>query len=276
MESGVRVFGHRGTRGEGNPPENSLAAFQAAIEQGAHGIELDVFLTKDKHVVSFHDERLERMTGIKGNITRKTLAGLKPLRLQDTQEAIPTLAQVLERVEQCHSGIPRDFTVNVEIKGKRIADRVAAEIKKHIAGGWGEANFLVSSFNMRALREMRDRLPGVPRGLLFAGPRPLPKKPWDISVADLRKMLAKTKDIGAQNVHITLPSLMARGGQAVRIIRDAGLRPMAWTFNERCPCPKGKTTMQARREAAFLIEHGVGLITDFPKERLETFALILT
>src|ERR1041385_827193 len=53
MNAAIQVWGHRGCRGSGNPPENSLEAFQAAIDQGADGFELDVFLTRDDQLVIF-------------------------------------------------------------------------------------------------------------------------------------------------------------------------------------------------------------------------------
>jgi len=58
------VWGHRGSRGRGNPPENSLGAFRAALDCGAGGIELDVQLTRDGVPVVFHDAALRRMTGV--------------------------------------------------------------------------------------------------------------------------------------------------------------------------------------------------------------------
>src|ERR1051326_7087798 len=103
MIARTQVWGHRGCRGPRNPPENSLTAFQSAIDQGAHGVELDVFLTQDHHLVVFHDDTLERMTDGHGSITSCTLAEIHRLRLkspdgQITQATIPTLDEVLDIV----------------------------------------------------------------------------------------------------------------------------------------------------------------------------------
>ena len=60
-------------------PENTLAAFQHAVESKADILEFDVWLTKDGQVVIFHDNDLERMTGVKGSIADMTYADLPPI-----------------------------------------------------------------------------------------------------------------------------------------------------------------------------------------------------
>ena len=78
---------HRGLHGlSENAPENSLAAFRAAVEQGYA-------------VVVFHDDDLERMCGVKGRPEHKTLSELKELRLAGTDERIPTLRECLDTVD---------------------------------------------------------------------------------------------------------------------------------------------------------------------------------
>src|SRR5262249_42384739 len=62
----VRILGHRGASSDA--PENTLAAFQLALEQGADGVELDARVCASGEVVVFHDERLERLTGGRGRV----------------------------------------------------------------------------------------------------------------------------------------------------------------------------------------------------------------
>lgn len=89
---------HRGLHDlKENTPENSLAAFRAAIEHG-FAIEIDIHLTADGEVVVFHDDTLQRMCGVDGRPEEKTLAELKQLRLQGTDEQIPTLQECLDTV----------------------------------------------------------------------------------------------------------------------------------------------------------------------------------
>lgn len=88
------AFAHRGLWSYGGPPENSDAAFQAACRAG-YGIELDVQISADGEAMVFHDLLLERMCGVEGRLSDHTAADLTKMRLADTDETIPTLAEVL-------------------------------------------------------------------------------------------------------------------------------------------------------------------------------------
>src|SRR5262245_66521197 len=68
---------HRGA--SGNFPENTRLAFENAIEAGADMIEMDCQLTRDGHIVVFHDERLRRTAGVSGTVRSKSLDQLKEL-----------------------------------------------------------------------------------------------------------------------------------------------------------------------------------------------------
>ena len=107
------VIGHRGYPAK--YPENTLAAFEAAIEAGAIMIELDVMLSRDRKVVVIHDATLDRTTNGKGNVADFTLAELKQLDAgswldaQFADQQIPELSEVLDLINS------RAY-VNIEIK----------------------------------------------------------------------------------------------------------------------------------------------------------------
>ena len=86
-------YAHRGLHNS-ERPENSMAAFRAALEQG-YGIELDVHLLKDGTLAVIHDSSLERTTGQTGTVEGLTAADLDKYFLDGTAETIPTLPQVL-------------------------------------------------------------------------------------------------------------------------------------------------------------------------------------
>lgn len=86
-------YAHRGLH-DSTRPENSLAAFQAALESG-YGVELDVHLLKDGNLAVIHDSSLLRLTGRKGRIEDLTVEDLPHYRLCGTNETIPTFSQVL-------------------------------------------------------------------------------------------------------------------------------------------------------------------------------------
>ena len=87
---------HRGLHSPG-VPENSLAAFRAAIAAG-YGIELDIQPSSDCMPMVFHDYDLIRMCGDEGYVVDRSAADLAELRLLGTAEPIPTLAEVLREV----------------------------------------------------------------------------------------------------------------------------------------------------------------------------------
>ena len=105
---------HRGA--SGSHPENTLAAFREAVRLGAHMIELDVYLTKDKRLVVIHDRTVDRTTDGTGNVSDLTLAQLKRLDAgswkapEFKDERIPTLRESL-------AVMPLNVWLNVHLKG---------------------------------------------------------------------------------------------------------------------------------------------------------------
>ena len=87
-------YAHRGLHGEGRP-ENSMAAFRAALE-GGFGIELDIHLLKDGNLAVIHDSSLKRTTGQEGRIEDLTTEDLKAYHLEGTEETIPTFRELLD------------------------------------------------------------------------------------------------------------------------------------------------------------------------------------
>ena len=89
-------YAHRGLHNRDKGiPENSLAAFRAAVEHG-YGAELDVHLLRDGNLAVIHDSLLERVTGQSGRIEDLTTDDLKNYRLCGTEETIPTFREVLD------------------------------------------------------------------------------------------------------------------------------------------------------------------------------------
>jgi glycerophosphoryl diester phosphodiesterase len=252
----LQVWGHRGCRGAVNPPENSLSAFQCAIDCGAGGIELDVHLSKDGQLAVFHDTTLERMTGTIGEVGAFTLAELKKLRLlhadgRPGKETIPTLDEVLNLVDRDRRAA--GFTVNIELKGPSCAQAVAIVLRKCRAEGWLPTNFLISSFDMSGLREMKALVPEVPIGTLF-----------HCSGEELARRIGDSADIQPDTINIPLPSLTPA---ALGLINAAGAKAVVWTPSETNP----SVLSQAEREqlAKRLREREFAMITDFPKDVLQ-------
>lgn len=87
-------YAHRGLHGPGKP-ENSMAAFRAALE-GGYGIEFDVHLMKDGNLAIIHDSSLKRTAGVDVRIEDLAADELDHYRLESTDEKIPLLSELLE------------------------------------------------------------------------------------------------------------------------------------------------------------------------------------
>lgn len=145
MEKILKI-GHRGAKGY--EPENTLVSFEKAIEMGADGIELDVHLSIDGHLIVIHDETIDRTTNGKGAVNQLTLEELKYFTINE-KHTIPTLDEVLDLVNQ------RCF-VNIELKNQDTAEKVVQLIEHYISQkNWKKEDFIVSSFDWNALQQVR-------------------------------------------------------------------------------------------------------------------------
>ncbi len=149
-------YAHRGLHGDG-VPENSLRAFALACEAG-YGIELDIQLSRDGEVMVFHDYTLVRMTGDGRKLAELTAAELRSLRLAETDEAIPTLSEVLRLVD---GRVP----ILVELKGEDLNTALCAKAAALLRAYRG--SFCIESFNPLLLRGMKKELPEAFCGLLY-------------------------------------------------------------------------------------------------------------
>ncbi|KAB1193562.1 glycerophosphodiester phosphodiesterase [Haloferax sp. MBLA0076] len=204
----MRVIGHRGCPALG--PENTLAAFRAAAAR-LDWVELDVRRCASGELVVFHDSTLDRLTEATGPVADATRSELRALRVGDSEESIPTLAEVF-------AALPDRVSVNVELKEAGLADDIVALVAD------AANDVLVSSFDPDALREVREAAEregalgttDLPRAFLFA-------TDWDRSLR-----VAAELDCVAVHPHYDLLS-------AVRVAEahDAGFELNAWTVLER-------------------------------------------
>lgn len=155
-----RPIAHRGLFGE-NVPENSLAAFAAAVRSG-YPIETDVHMSKDGRLVCFHDDLLERMTGSPADIRDLDYDEIKSLRLRDTDERIPDFEELLSTV--CGK-VPLLIEIKQQ-KRKGIEALVNAALNDYA----GE--YAVQSFDPFVLINYKKIAPGVVRGQLAGGAPP--------------------------------------------------------------------------------------------------------
>ncbi len=193
MHPATLVIAHRGAHGPG-VPENSLAAFERAIELGADMIELDVRRTRDDRLIVVHDHAVDGAPV--AELTHDELAtraGARP----------PLLAEVLEL---CAGRIGLD----VECKEDGYVERIAAELAPVQARG---DELVVTSFIDQVLAQMHRMQPPLRTGLLIA---------WSTDGVLERAVACGAGDIAA-------PSLLA-SGRLLRAASAAGLGCLVWSF----------------------------------------------
>ena len=226
------VIAHRGA--SAYAPENTIAAFELAIEQGADGIELDVHLSSDDQPVVIHDFTLDRTTDGSGPVKALSVRELKRLDAGAWHagsyrgQRIQTLQEVFERF--------RDRTrFWVELKGggdlyPGIEERLVSTIEIYEM----LERVLVQSFDHGALARIKTLSPGVRLGALVSRPpiEPLIRSP------------------GAADA--ICPEARLVSLETVAQIRAASLDCHVWTVNEPAQMDR-------------LVEWGVsGVITDRP------------
>jgi glycerophosphoryl diester phosphodiesterase len=155
----TRITGHRGARGLW--PENSLVGFRKAITLGLDAIEFDVHLAASGELLVIHDAMLGRTTDGSGPVHALSPADRAGIRLNDSDETIPTLGDVLSVLG---SGV--GTALHVELKSDPdghpypgIAERVIAEIDRYGL----RARCHLASFDITTLEECRRLAPDIPR-----------------------------------------------------------------------------------------------------------------
>lgn len=155
----MKVLGHRGARHEA--PENTLLSIETALRAGAHGVEVDVHLTRDGHVVVIHDDTVDRTCKpATGRVADLTLAELRRLDA-GRGERVPTLAEVLEAVR----GRGELF---IELKGPACEDAVVRAVR---AAGL-VSSCLVKGFDHRQVLRAKTLAPEL-RGAVLLVARPV-------------------------------------------------------------------------------------------------------
>jgi glycerophosphoryl diester phosphodiesterase len=206
------IIAHRGA--SGHAPENTLAAFERAVQLGAAFIETDLQLTRDAQFVAIHDAYLDRTTNGRGSVHEHTLADLRELDAGKwfdrdfMDQRIPTLAEILDFARQ------RDVVFYLEVKYNS-----AWGMHQTLVGELGKpenaARTIVISFDAATLDSLRRLEPAIMTGLLVGNGKDAPVK--------------AALDVGARQlcpqIDLVTPELVERAHRA-------DLQLVTWTVNE--------------------------------------------
>lgn len=149
-------YAHRGLHGNG-VPENSMAAFRNALENG-YGIELDIHMLCDGNLAVIHDASLLRTAGADVKIEDLTTEQLGNFRLENTDERIPTFKQVLDLFD---GKAPLIVELKPENGNHDLLTAKACEMLKEYHG-----LYCVESFDPRCIRWLKKNRPEIVRGQL--------------------------------------------------------------------------------------------------------------
>jgi glycerophosphoryl diester phosphodiesterase len=225
----MRILGHRGS--PRRAPENTIAAFEAALEAGADGVELDCRMTKDGVLVVRHDDELD---------AGGEVSGLAFERVHALAPDLPTLAAALDAVAAALCVVELKSFLG---RNDELAERVAGTLASRV----GRQRLVVSSFDASLLRAFKRRLgPGIPTALLFA---------FAVSESDVRWALDEAAGAGHAEIHAERHLVLGDlGGVLMDGANALGLEVVGWTVNR----PAEAREMAARGVA--------GVITDVPGE----------
>ena len=153
----TKLIAHRGLHKGREIPENSILAFQKAVEKN-YGIELDITISKDNEIVVFHDDTLNRLCNVNGNIEDFEYSFLKKLKLYETKEHIPLFREVLDLTK---NKVP----LIIEIKKHKNIGILETKLCELLNNYDGE--YYICSFEKEILTWFKKNKLNLKRGLIF-------------------------------------------------------------------------------------------------------------
>ena len=230
---GPQVIAHRGA--SAHEPEHTLAAYTEAIKVGSDGLECDVRLTADGHLVCVHDRSVRRTSNGRGLVSTLELTQLEGLDwgswkaredaddeepdhvTEDDRSHLLTLKRLLSLV----ADTDRRIEVTIETKHPTryggLVERRLSELLEHFGWARPDGPVRVMSFSLLAVRRMRQLAPAVPRVFLMERV-PLPFRDGSLPP-------------GVQTAGISVDILRSHPGYARRV-RDQGNQLFVWTVDD--------------------------------------------
>jgi glycerophosphoryl diester phosphodiesterase len=217
----TEIVAHRGF--SARAPENTVAAFKLAWEEGADACELDLHLTADGEIAILHDKDTKRTTGLANLVAKTTLAALQKLDAGSWKNAtykgepIPTLKQALATLPEAPN---KRFFLEVKC-GPEVVPVMAKQLE-----AWKPraAQLCIIAFDREVARESKAALPWMKVYRLSSG------KNKKKQATDLTQLIADTKADALDGLDLgkDFPWTEAM----VKQVRDAGLELYVWTLQK--------------------------------------------
>ena len=230
----TKNIAHRGF--SGRYPENTMLAFQKALDAGADGIEFDVHLSKDGELVIIHDELLDRTTNAAGLVQDRTLRELRELDASADfpgvygKNQIPTLEEYFELIRG------KNILTNIEIKTGVIWYPGIEKKVLDVVDRFGRRkDTIISSFNHFSILRMKELAPDIVCGFL-----------------EESRIIGPAAYCAKHKVECWHPLCYDMTEDVVRELREQNIQINAWTVNHR-------------EDMEDMLRKGIdGVITNFP------------
>ncbi|MEE2659603.1 MAG: glycerophosphodiester phosphodiesterase family protein [Candidatus Latescibacterota bacterium] len=209
---------HRGASGTGLAPENTLAAFEKAIQLGVDAIEIDVHATSDGEIVVIHDSTLDRTTDRSGSIDQFTRDEVRAadaggwVNPRFRGERVPTLVEVLDLARH-------RVVVVIEIKADSIAERVLKTADDLVA----QDQIVIQSFSAETVRRVNVLDSGTPTALLVGKLSTVPSR------VHARRLVRQVLEVGANTLNVWQAALTPA---LLEELRKRGVSVWTWTVDD--------------------------------------------
>jgi len=228
--SGVLAFAHRG--GALEAPENTMRAFEYAVGLGYRYLETDAYATRDGVLISFHDDRLDRVTDAKGKVELATSETVSRARIAG-REPVPLLEDLLTRWS--------DVRINIDPKHDAAVVPLIALIKRLGV----QDRVCIGSFSGKRIRQVQDAFDG--RVCTSLGPAGVLRLKSASAGLPFRRFREGCAQVPAKASNVTVVTR-----RFVETAERAGMQVHVWTVDEEA-------------EMKRLLDLGVhGLMTDRP------------
>ncbi|MCT4612294.1 MAG: glycerophosphodiester phosphodiesterase family protein [Clostridia bacterium] len=235
----IEITAHRGA--QELAPENTINAFKKAIDIGAHGIELDVQLTKDEEVVVIHDYRIDRTSNGLGRVSDYNLEEIRSMDFggwyseEYKGEKIPKFIEVINIIKNENIKLNVELKSNINDTANVLVNKVVEIIEENNILD----NVIVTSFNHKELVEVKKLNSNIETGILYEGV--------------LNNLIEYAKSIGATSIH---PDYEYINKELIDLAHENDMKVRAWYIHG----------MTAQADLKKLIEYGIdGLIVNNPK-----------
>ncbi|MFF2481725.1 glycerophosphodiester phosphodiesterase family protein [Paenibacillus sp. NPDC058071] len=212
----LKIWAHRGA--SAYAPENTMAAFELAVQQHADGLDITIHRTKDGEIVVIHDDKIDRTSNGTGDVADYTLAELQMFNFnagfeeQYPTAEIPTLRQVLEFVKT--HGLELNIEENVIFSDHDRA-AISLDAAKLVQDHGLTERVSFSSFNHQSMARIKQSVAEIQTGLLY--------------LEGLYNGEEYAKTANASALHSFFISVTP---EMVSQAHNAGVRIHAWTVNE--------------------------------------------